>query len=114
MADGVKNTISVPVGPSDIVQKLMVARDLTRRSGIMVELQVQQLRLWPLAVLGAKSSECDFDFDTKRVYFKINGFEGGEPPADLTQRLNNLRECVQFLLGPEYVIQVKNDRKILR
>lgn len=108
MADEVK----INVGPDANLQALMVAKDLTRRTKIITELQAQQLRLWPLAILNARSSDCSLDFDKKVVKFKIKGFEG-QRPADLGERIGNLRKCVQFLLGAEYRIQVRDGKERL-
>ena len=108
MADEVK----ISVGPDANLQALMVAKDLTRRTQILTELQAQQLRLWPLAILNAKSSQAGIDFEKKVVKFKLKGFEGERPP-DLGERIANLRKCVQFLLGSEYRIQVRDGKERL-
>lgn len=105
MSDEVKTT-GIEVGPDKNLEAIMVAKDLTRRTGILTEIQIVQLRMWPLAILNAESSECSFDYEKRILKFKISGFDG-ERPTDLAERLVNLRRCIKFLLGPEYKIQVR-------
>ncbi len=105
---------TIEVGPDDMLKNIMVSKDMTRRTGILNELQAHQLRLWPIAILDAKECESIFDFDKKKIIFKIASFYENNQPDNISERIDNLDKSVKFLLGDNYSIAVKYGKRTLK
>ena len=91
-------------------EKLLLLRDLTKRTGILHEVQVEQLKMWPLiAFEHATNSEFTWDNTTKNVCFSIK--TEGASPKKMNERFNWLDQAVKALLGPEWAIKVKINGK---
>jgi hypothetical protein len=100
----------VRVGPDRQWEKLYQLRELTRRTGILHELQVLQLKMWPLVFTNATDSECEFNYETKAVVFNLKKLKG-KLPANLQERLEHLTKATQQLLGDEYVVVININSK---
>lgn len=101
--------VKVQVGPDQAWQKLYELREFTRTTGGLHELQIKQLKYWPLVFLEVNSSECSFGFDTKLVIYKVSKFKD-KKPKDFKQRLVLLVTATQKLLGDEYEVLVMSDK----
>ncbi len=103
-------TIKVAVGPTKAWEKLYVLRETTRTTGMLIELQVTQLRAWPMAFLNVADSTCEFDFDGKRVIYNLTESKD-KRPKDFKGRLRLLAQATQQLLGDEYSILINSTGK---
>lgn len=100
----------VRIGPDGQWQRLYALRDLTRKTGMLHELQVMQLKMWPLVFTNAKNASCEFGFETKQVIFKLDTLKGAKP-KNFKARLEHLVKATQQLLGTEYAVTVMLDGK---
>ena len=86
--------------------KLMQLRDLTRRWGVLDDMQITQLRLWPFAVdPSLYKNNVEVDFDKHLVSFNWLG-EKTKKDKGYISRIKDLDEKVRFLLGGEWKIQI--------
>lgn len=91
-------------------EKLFQLRELTRSTGILHELQVVQLKMWPLVFTNATEAACEFHYDTKTVVFHL-GKLAGKRPKNFQARLEHLTKATQQLLGDEYAVLINVDGK---
>jgi hypothetical protein len=99
---------------SNSVEQLMLLKDLTRRTGLIYEAQVLQLKYWPmLALTHAKSSEVRLNVEKRVCEFFARIDSKGKAPDDLADRLARLDEAVKWLLGDEWLVKVKLGKKII-
>lgn len=102
-------TQKVQVGPSLAWEQLMLLRDTTRRLGGLHELQMTQMKIWPLIFIGAKTSVAEFGYETKQVVYRLEGLK--KRPAKFQHRLEHLDKATKQLLGDEYLVTIMLDGK---
>lgn len=102
-------------------EELVKLRELTRMTGLLTNLQIQQLKMWPQIVLAANDAEIEFDPELRLVAVSISNLDYASmqeraPTEDIVtvfnRRMNKFNQCVKFLLGDEYsvVIEMKGRR----
>lgn len=98
--------------PENLRQHLLLAKAQTQRTGMLVDGQVYQLRLWPRVVLDDVVDLVidPLDVEGKVVHYllRIKKVPRGE---DLAKRMVYLEKAVHWLLGDEWVIVVKTRQK---
>jgi hypothetical protein len=98
----------------DDLEQLMLLRDLTNRTGVLIEAQCLQLKYYPLIMTHAIESSFEFDFDKSKIIFNLTKTKGKEP-RNIKKRLDVLAKCTKMLLGDEYTVVVKlKDTEIYR
>lgn len=107
----------IPVGgvaPTG-VQALYQMQDMTRRTGILHEIQTRHLKVWGMAALGVTKIEVRYFHEPPVVEFRTSSavLYRGQPPDNLTKRLEYLDECVRFLLGAEYRVTAVFDEDVV-
>ncbi|NBT57436.1 hypothetical protein EBT16_01505 [bacterium] len=91
-------------------EQLMLLRDLTKRTGVLHEIQVTNLKLWPMiAFTHAQTSEFTWDVDKHNVTFSLT--TKGASPKSMRARFDWLDQSVKALLGPEWGITVNMNGK---
>lgn len=101
--------ISMMTGTPKSWETLYKLREFTRTTGGLHELQVMQLKCWPLVITNATDSTCEFGYDTKTVIFKLSKLKG-KKPKDFKKRLKMLAKATQELLGGEYEVLILSDK----
>jgi hypothetical protein len=102
----------IRVGPDRQWEKLYRLREVTRTTGILHEIQVLQLKMWPLVFTNATESECEFNFETKAIVFDLKKLKG-KRPENFKERLEHLTKATQQLLGDEYAVVINvNGKKV--
>jgi len=96
----------------DAKAQLLLAKDLTRRTGILVEAQITQLRIWPMVSFDDVSDvEINpLDVETKTIHYlwRVRKVPSG---ADLMRRAEQLGGWVRSLLGDDWKINIKIKQK---
>ncbi len=95
----------VKIGEESGWRKLYTLRDVTERTGILHELQVKNLKMWPLVMIHAKDATCAFDYETRTVTYDIGSIDKPKP-KNFQERLEALGKAVKQLLGDSYGIVV--------
>ena len=105
--------MKIPVGgiAPGVVQTLYQLQDLTRRTGMLHEVQTRHLKVWGMAALNVDKIEIRFMREPETVEFWTGSkyLHEGNPPANLTECLEYLDSLVRFLLGSEYRVIVVFD-----
>lgn len=94
--------------PSVPVQFEML-REMTRSTGVLVEAQLRQLKLWPMVLFSeCMTAESRVDFSKKTVSFLVSYPSGAEklPFEVFKERNGYLGAWVQELLGEEWAVDV--------
>jgi hypothetical protein len=90
----------------DMATQLMMMRDITKRTGALHDAQNFQLRAWgAIAVPKASSFEVKVRMDQKTVTYGFLG-KAGMGKTVKTDRLAALRRSVEWLLGPDWTVEV--------
>lgn len=99
--------MSVVNKPTLLQEKLAQAREVTKLTGGLHDIQVHQLKLWPFCVVPhAEKSSFVWDPDAKTVEFTVTlGKE--RPPSGWKEKLPMLETWVRTLLGKEWSILIK-------
>jgi hypothetical protein len=96
-------------------EQIAVLRGLTKRTEILHEAQVLQLRLWPFAVDPSLSnSEASIDFPTHQVSFAWKDTDKSQTwkaTSKYLSGIDRLQESVRFLLGNGWKISVSMNGK---
>lgn len=108
MAKALKET-KIRIGEDEGWTKLLQLKDLTSRTGMLHELQVMQLKMWPLVFLNAKNATTEFGYETKLVVYHVD--IEGRKPAKFKWRLEHLDKATKKLLGGEYSVVVNVNKK---
>ena len=96
----------------DAKAQLLRAKDMTRRTGTLVEAQTLQLRLWPQVVfkdvLDVTIDPLDVDGKTVNYLIRMS-----KPPKgkDLAKRVAALEDWLRSLLGDDWMLVVKTRQK---
>jgi hypothetical protein len=99
---------------------LLQHRDITRRTGSVSNLQMQQLKMWPMVMCWADAAEAEVDTTAFSVVFDLSKLDlvGMQEYIETTapdqtavahyrSRMNVLAEAVHRYFGPEYSVTVK-------
>ncbi len=86
-------------------KKLYVLRDMTAMTGLLHEVQVKNLKMWPLVMLHAKEATCSFDYESKAVTFDIERIDKPRP-KNFKARLQALTKATKMLLGADYAVLI--------
>ncbi len=75
------------------------------------EIQVKNLKMWPLVMIHAKAATCAFDYESKTVTYDIDAIDKPKP-KDFKARLEHLNNAVKQLLGKDYslIINLKGKK----
>lgn len=86
-------------------QQLMLLRDLTAKTGILHEAQVQQIKLWPFAICpNVGKSEAHVSVEKQTIEYHLTPEKG---QIKLNPKImEKFMEGVSLLLGPEWRIQI--------
>ena len=96
-----------------IDEKLFTLADLTRRWGVLHEIQVLNLKKWPMFMLGVKDSVCAYEHDSRKLYFTVGDPIEGLLKAEL-QSYEFLEKSCRYLLGEDIQIAIrKQDETVL-
>lgn len=98
-----------PFDPKDIVR----LRDVFRRTGMLHDLQLFNLKYWPLVAFPmAKKAKAVVNFEERDISFELDVPWYKRTP-DARARAKGLNESVQFLLGPDFRILVAVNGKAI-
>lgn len=89
-------------------EEVATLRDLTRRTGILHEAQVTNLKYWPYVLFEISSHEVLPD-DLRRV-LTFNLRFTKKKPKNIKELCQTLESWCWGLLGPEYMIRVRDAR----
>lgn len=95
-----------------IEEGLFLLADLTRRFGALHEVQVENLKKWPLIYLDVKNSQCEYHHESRKLYFTVGPFNNGKPDR-LNDQLVFLEKSCKFLLGSDVRIAVRQGEQTL-
>lgn len=96
----------------DAKAQLLRAKDMTRRTGTLIEAQLLQLRLWPRIafdkVLDVSIDPLDIDGKTVNYMLRVT-----KPPKgkDLARRVEHLENWLRSLLGDDWMLVIKTRQK---
>ena len=88
--------------PEEVEKEFGILRDLTRRTGMLADIQTLQLKKWPPAILERKA-EITFSPEDRAILYDIDG--EGLPSED---RLGYLTVCTRWLLGNDIRVGVRS------
>jgi len=86
-------------------------RKMTELTGQVYELQLTNLKIWPLVVLNMAKNEVRLDTDKKEVLFIVTPKTKGKRPPDLKKRCFYLDGAVRMLLGRDWLVVVQIGKK---
>lgn len=95
------------------IQQLVMSRDMFQRTGVIQDLQVLNLKLLPIAVLGDEKAVTEVDCEGRSARVILNSTK---KTKIFTKKLSDLAISVQFVLGMDFNILVssrKNPKKAL-
>jgi hypothetical protein len=96
--------VKIKAGVDPKLEKLFFMRELTKRTGILHEIQVMNLQSWPMVYTNATKLTCNFSFEDKLVVYDF--LKVGPKLTQMADRFLHLEKSVKMLLGDEYSIQV--------
>ena len=94
----------------DRMTVLMQLRDLTQRTGILYEDQVQQLKIWPYVAFDLKEHTIYPDNEDRSLAFDLVFKKA--PPKRADKKCSALKNWIQKLLGEEWLVVLKVDGKV--
>lgn len=90
-----------------IREQLLLLRDLTRRTGVLHEAQLLNLKLWPLVIFPkASNSVIRIDPEKYTVEYTLTWKIKGKKDADFKKRAKLLGKSVRWLLGDYWQVTV--------
>lgn len=94
---------------------LLEARELTRITGCLNDLQIQQLKFWPRLINEAVTGcETRFIYEDRELLFNIEINTKNQNEVNKAKKmLTQLEEWCRFLLGDEYLVRVKFNNKMV-
>lgn len=93
---------------SEMSQELLSLRDLTRRTGILHEAQVVNLKYWPYVLFNISDHQILPD-DLRRV-LTFNVKFSKKKPKNIKDLCRTLEQWCWALLGKEYMVRVRDAR----
>lgn len=109
-------SVVIPVGMNqDVVNRLMLARDVALRTGALHELLARHLKVWGMAALNTTAIELRYCREDLSVEFRVTSdkFYRQQPPDNLTNRLTYLDGLVRWLMGPEHRVEAIIDSEVV-
>ncbi len=106
----------IPVGMNqDVLARLMAARDMALRTGILHELLARHLKVWGMAALNTTAIEIRYSREELSVEFRVTSdkFYRAEPPDNLTNRMTYLDGLTRWLMGPEHRVEAIIDSEVV-
>lgn len=94
------------------LEQLMTLREMTRKTGLLHDAQVFQLKMYPLALTNATKVSIEYDYDKKNVIFNIIETQG-RAPKEIKKKLDLICQWTKTLLGEEYSVKIKTKNKVL-
>jgi hypothetical protein len=91
------------------LEQLMLLRETFKRTGLLHEAQVLQLKYAPLIMTHATKAEFSLDFENKTLIYKLLEYKG-KRPIDLDKRCELLVRYTKQLLGDDFVVFVKMNK----
>jgi len=98
---------------ADSMAQVIMLRDLFRRTGALHEIQVQNLKIWPLLAFPMAATIATVDIEGHIVSFDLSIPKGKRLPKDVNARCRGLHESVQFLLGRDFQTRVLRGGKLI-
>lgn len=100
-----KDEVEVVQGEA-LDQQVLRLADLTKRFGALHEFQVQQIKMWTLALLNAKS-DIEYQPDIRKLFVTMK--TKTKSALDLLPILSaDFATCVQWLLGKDVRVAIKD------
>ena len=94
--------------------QLAVLQGLTRRTGVLHDAQVTQLRFWGfLAAEHISHFTIEYNFGDKTIKFLLTPKPSEPHRPDLQDRLYKLDEACKWLLGDQYRLTVQEGKSVL-
>ena len=94
-------------------EQIMALRDMTRRTGVLHEIQALNLSNWAkLAIPQMDYKKFTIEFPNTTVEFAFKGDPAHEP-KNMAARYRALLVAVQWLLGADWRVRVKHGAKIV-
>lgn len=99
--------------PEDTKAQLLRLKDLTRRTGVVAETQVLQLKLWPYMLFNIVGNDAEAKLDPYEKHVSWDLRLKGKPPAgkDLKARGETLESWLRTLLGDEWLLDIRVRQK---
>jgi hypothetical protein len=93
---------------------LIEARELTRITGCLNDLQIQQLKFWPKIISeNVVGCETRFNYEDRELIYSMEIKTKNQREIDkIKKMLPQLEEWSRFLLGDEYLVRVKFNGKM--
>lgn len=93
------------------LEQLLLLKNLTKKTGMLHEAQLAQLKAWPLALTHAYKCQIVFDYESKNLTYILSELNGRKP-KDFLKRMAMLSKWTKQLLGDEYLVTVKSEKKV--
>lgn len=100
---------------------LIALRELTRMTGKLCDVQIQQLKMWPRVILCANNADVEFDPEQYTLIVNISDLDYEVMKLESTKnlveafhlRMTRFAQSVQFLLGTDYSIFIRMKDSLL-
>jgi hypothetical protein len=93
-------------------EKILLLRDMTRRTGVLHEFQVENLKYWFFMLYSEVDKfEIMFDFEKSTLTYKVLSTKDSEA-FHKNNNFNTLSEYVKFLLGQNTVVKVVSEPNV--
>ena len=104
----------MPESLSDSQVLVVQLRDLFQKTGVLHDVQIQNLQVWPrLAFPTARSCTASVDIFERVVLFDLDMAIWRRLPGDVVARCKGLAESVQFLLGGDFQVRVSRRGELI-
>lgn len=91
--------------PSDAWEQLCWLRDMTRRTGMLHDAQILQMKMWPRVLFeGCSKSQASVDVDSRSVVYEVHLKAAGKKQEALAETLS---DYTKNLLGSEWAVSVQ-------
>lgn len=99
--------------PDKTAKKILELQHLTRRTGMLHEAQILNLKMWPRVIVpGCSASEVRVDMEKCNVDYNLT--VRGKAAKAFKQRLDSLTEATQWMLGAEWQVRIFKGETLLR
>lgn len=92
-------------------KQLLTLRVATNLTGVLHELQVTQIRMWSMLMVEHAQTipEIRFSWENKELELFFKKLKKKNKASDLEDKLDTLTDWVQWLLGDEYLLRLRDD-----
>jgi hypothetical protein len=99
---------------SEVTKQLMTLKELTKETGALHEAQVKQLQFWSISIIENARTfpEIKFSHQFKEIDFNFKKLKINKS-KELESKFNYFVSLVQWLLGDDYIIRLKNDKGVI-